>query len=214
MSETTPTRSLAKGLDTAAHGISYVLHPFLLPVYVSTLLLLSQSTMHILTPLQRWFFIGSVAINTIVIPGLFIWLLRLTGILRNLSLTTQRERIYPLIVVAICYIFSITLVAKLSLAFLLRKFLSAALACVIMALAVTPIWKISLHMIGMGGVTAMLLLLNITGYAGMFTPLCIAIMLSGMLASARLWLGYHTPAQVAAGYFGGMLLSAAVILFM
>lgn len=214
MRNTTSTRTLAKRLDTAAHGLSYLLHPFLLPVYVSALLLLSGSTMHMLTPMQRWFFIGSVAINTLIIPGLFIWLLHLMGILRNLSLSTQRERIYPLVIVAICYIFSITLVAKLSLAFLLRKFLCAALACVLMALVVTPFWKISLHMIGMGGVTAMLLLLNMTGYDGMLLPLCIAILLSGALASARLWLGYHTPAQIAAGYFGGLLLSAGVILFM
>ena len=202
-----------RGIAAAARGLSYVLHPFLLPVYASVFLMSSPGTAYLLPPMHRWFFAGAVAVNTLVIPALFIWLLRATGYIGNLSLLCRRERIYPLIIVAVCYIFAISLISKMIAAFLLRKFLAAALACVLMTLAITPFWKISLHMTGMGGATAMLLLLNISGYSGMLVPLCAAISLSGALASARLWLGLHTPGQVAAGYFGGLMLSAAVILF-
>ena len=42
--------------------------------------------------------------------------------------------------------------------------------------------------------------------------LCAAIFAAGLLGSARLQLGYHTPMQVFAGFMTGLVVGAVVVL--
>ena len=95
----------------------------------------------------------------------------------------------------------------------IHKFIIAAACSEIFALIVTPFWKISLHMIGMGCITAMFYLLNIAGMGQMFWALVVSIICSGALASARLQLQSHNLAQIAAGFFGGFIIAMIAILF-
>ena len=83
-----------------------------------------------------------------------------------------------------------------------------------LALLVTPFWKISLHLICMGGVTAMFTLLSVAGAGQHFWALVVSILLSGALASARLHLGSHNPWQVAAGYFSGLAVAMLAMIYL
>lgn len=83
---------------------------------------------------------------------------------------------------------------------------------VYIATIITYFWKISLHMIGLGGLLAyILLLLFVRGLQyGLPSEIDIllssVILLSGIVGSARLYLCAHTPAQVYVGYIVGFLL--------
>jgi hypothetical protein len=114
-------------------------------------------------------------------------------------------------ITALSYGVCILMLSNLTMAFLLRTLLLAGAACVVFALTVTCFWKISLHMIGAGSVVAMMLMVDIMGLGNMLLPLTIGLLLSGALASARLCLGAHTPAQVAAGFFGGALITCLIV---
>ena len=96
--------------------------------------------------------------------------------------------------------------------FLIRRFLFAALGCVLLTLIVTPFWKISLHMTAAGGLLAMLFILNFSGFGQFPYTLLMFILLIGALGSARLWLGSHNLGQVMAGFGGGFLIASATIL--
>lgn len=153
-----------------------------------------------------------IALNTLVIPAILIALMRTFGVLGNLSLQQRRERMIPLAVVAVCYLICALMISNVLVAFLIRKFLFAAFGCVLVALVVNFWWKISLHLMAVGGAVAMLLIVAISRFGDLTGTVIVAILLSGLLASARLWLGSHTPTQVAAGFFGGFAVATLVML--
>ena len=90
----------------------------------------------------------------------------------------------------------------------------AAACCEVMCLVVSRYWKISLHLTGMGAVVALFVVMNILGVGNMTVPLMVAILLSGALASARLYLGCHNGRQVLAGFCGGFVVTVLAVLFL
>lgn len=194
-------------------GISYILHPFLIPAYVMLVLFATDMIPVYLTPRMRNYVLGVVLINTIGIPAIAIILMRLLGVIKDYSLSTRHDRMLPLFVVALCYGLGAWIIGGLPVVFLLKRFMLAAMACVIFAFALNTVWQVSLHMTAMGGAVGIISILLYGGYDSLIWIFCIAVLLAGALGSARLYLGKHTPAQVAVGFFGGMLISIAVLLF-
>ncbi len=197
-----------------ARGVSWVLHPFLLPLYMMFVLLFTD-TLFARYPLSvKCYLVWVVVLYTILIPSLMLGVLRRFGRLSDYSVDRRRERILPLAIGAVCYVLCALTVAKIPSAMILRKFMVAAACCEAMCLAVSLKWKISLHLTGMGALCGMLVILNIAGFGELIGPLMAAILGAGALASARLLLGCHTPWQVAAGFVGGFLISSCAVLFL
>jgi hypothetical protein len=73
-------------------------------------------------------------------------------------------------------------------------------------------WKISIHMIGLGGLSAFLLLMSYLQDVNLLYYLVSTLLASGLAASSRLFLNAHTPEQIYSGYFLGFLLMAVSIL--
>ncbi len=201
-----------RNISRAAQGLSFVLHPFVLPTYMAVALLFSGGMVAMLPAPLRWYMVGVVAIDTLLLPAVAIFIMCRLNLLGDLRLSTRRERMVPLMVVALCYILCAYMLSDLTLAFLVRKFIVAGFSCVVLALAVTVFWQISLHLTAMGGVVAMLTLVCASGVADAMAVLCLAVLAAGLLASARLWLGRHDLWQVAAGFVGGFLVASAAIL--
>ena len=135
------------------------------------------------------------------------------GRISDYMIRDRRERLLPLLIGAICYVLCAVTIARLPSAVFLRKFMIAAACCETMCLLVSTRWKISLHLTGMGAAVAMLVVMNVVGVGNMLIPLTVVILLSGALASARLYLGCHTPLQIAAGFFGGFAVTTLAVLF-
>lgn len=196
-----------------AQTVSWLLHPLVQPVYVLLTIIFSDAYMIHLTGSVKLYLIWVILLYSTVIPMLSIGFLRSIGILSDLSISTRRSRIIPLLIGSICYVLCAITLSKLVTVTAIHKFIIAAACCEIFALIVTPFWKISLHMIGMGCITAMFYLLNIAGMGQMFWALVVSIICSGALASARLQLQSHNLAQIAAGFFGGFIIAMIAILF-
>ncbi len=200
-------------LDAAAKAVSVIMHPFVVPVYAVLLLLYGNTVMAFFPSRVKFFMIFVVLLNTMVVPALAVGVLRATNYLHDFSLKTTRSRTVPLLIAAICYIVCAFLIDDFITAFLLRRFMLAGAACVVFALIVTYFWKISIHMTAVGGVLAMLVTVAVSGMGNMIWVLVVWILLSGLLASARLWLGAHTPMQVSAGFIGGFAVAGLAMIF-
>lgn len=162
----------------------------------------------------KWFFIAVIFINTLVIPSLAIALLSTLKIVNKLHLDDQRSRIIPIVVVTICYGVCAYMLSGVMLAFLIKKFIYAALGCLLLVFVVNFYWKISLHLTAMGGLIAMLFVLNFSGFANLYLTSIIFILLSGALGSAVLQMGDHNIWQVGVGFIGGFLISILILLLM
>lgn len=196
-----------------ANTLSWVLHPFLLPVYLMAVLLTMTTFAHYSTQV-KFYLMWVVALYAIVIPFLALGVLHSLGRISSFKVDNRRERWLPLAVGIVCYILCAITFAKIPSAIFLRKFMVAAACCEAMCLVVSLWWKISLHLTGMGAVVALLVVMNIVGVGNMLIPLMVAILAAGALASARLYLGCHNGAQVLAGFCGGFVVAMLAVLFL
>lgn len=199
-----------KILSGVCKFVSFILHPLLVPLYLS-LAVMSADAMTILLPteLQRYI-LNMICGYTLFIPLIAIVALRMLRVIDSYSLASRRERIAPLIVIIVCYSICAVILARVVPYLIWYKIMAAAVACVLAVFVINFFWKISLHMATMGGAIGIMLIMMFGGNTGMFIPLCAGIVLAGMLGSARLYLGKHTPLQVAAGFFLSLLISTVV----
>ena len=205
-------KRLEHTLRGLAQALSWALHPLVLPLYL-TLLIFSQTAFAFFTPSVKWYLAGSVVLYGVLLPLLSIVVLRYRGYLPDWKIAERKERIVPLMIGACCYMLCATTIGRVETAVFLRKFMVAAACCELMCAVVTTRWQISLHLTGMGAAVALLTVMNILAVPSMLVPLLWCIAAAGLLASARLYLGRHTPLQVAAGFVGGFLITLVALFF-
>ena len=194
-------------------GISWVLHPFLLPLYMMAVMLTMTTFAHYPSGV-KFYLLWVVALYAIIIPVLALGVLRSLGCISNYRIDDRRERLLPLLIGAVCYVLCAITIAKVPSAAFLRKFMIAAACCEVLCLVVSLRWKISLHLTGMGAAVALLVVMNVVGVGNMLLPLMVAILCAGTLASARLYLGCHNGKQVLAGFCGGFAVATLAVLFL
>lgn len=196
-----------------ATGLSWALHPFLLPIYMMAVLLTMTTFAHYPSNV-KFYLLWVVVLYAVIIPVLALGVLRSLGRISDYRVDDRRERMLPLLVGALCYILCAITIAKIPSAMFLRKFMVAAACCELLCLVVSLRWKISLHLTGMGAVVALLVVMNVVGVGNMMVPLMAAVLCAGALASARLYLGCHNGRQVLAGFCGGFAVSMLAVLFL
>ena len=189
--------------DRLSRAISYALHPLIVPTIAALLLLFGPTVMSNLPAEARWFIAAVILLNTLILPAFSLAVMKLFGGLSDLRLQNQRQRMLPMGIVAVCYMLCILSFRQMTVAFLVDRFLIAALCCVVIAFVVNLYWKISLHMT---------IVMNYTGLAQFRTVLIVLTVLTGALGSARLQLGSHSLAQVGAGAAAGVAVTAATVL--
>lgn len=196
-----------------ANTLSWVLHPFLLPVYLMAVLLTMTTFAHF-SPGVKFYFLWVVALYAIIIPFLSLGVLHSLGRISDFKVDDRRERWLPLLVGTVCYVLCALTFSKIPSAIFLRKFMIAAACCEVLCFVVSFYWKISLHLTAMGAAVALLVVMNVAGVGNMMVPLMVAILCAGALASARLYLGCHNGQQVLAGFCGGFAVATLAVLFL
>lgn len=196
-----------------ARGLSWALHPFVLPLYLMALLL-TRTAFAFYPAGVKIYLLGVVALYAILLPVLGLGVLRSLGRISDYRIDDRRERLWPLAIGTVCYALCALTLAKIPSVIFLRKFMLAAACCEAMCLAVSFRWKISLHLTGMGAAVALLVVMNVAGGGDQVVPLAATLLAAGALASARLYLGCHNVAQVTAGFFGGFVVAALAVLLL
>lgn len=194
-------------------GLSWALHPFVLPLYMIVVLLTLTVFSHYPSNVKLYL-LWVVVLYALIIPALALGVLRSLGKISSYKVDDRRERLLPLLIGAVCFVLCAITIAKIPSAIFVRKFMIAAACCELMCFAVSFRWKISLHLTAMGAVVALLVVMNVIGVGDMLVPLMIAILCAGALASARLYLGCHNGQQVLAGFCGGFAVATLAVLFL
>jgi len=198
----------------AALITSYVFHPIFLPTAGLMFVFSLNTYIAQTTPLPKQFFVITwIFINTVIIPLLFTLFLRWRNMVDSIQLHSRKDRLVPFAFAMVLYFLNYYLMRGVPLpAVLYSIFFGSALA-VAVAFVFTFFTKISIHMIGMGGLTA-----AIYGLAqGYDLPLVGLVMLSmvasGMVGSARYILEAHDLRQIYLGWSTGFLAVYLPILF-
>lgn len=193
--------------------LSWVLHPFVLPLYL-IVVLLTLTAFAMYPAGVKLYLLWVIVLYAMIIPALALGVLRSLGRISDYRIDDRKERLLPLLIGAVCYFLCAFTISKIPSADFLRKFMVAAGCCELLCFGVSIYWKISLHLTAMGAAVALLVVMNILGVGNMLVPLMIAILGTGALASARLYLGCHNGRQVLAGFAGGFVVASLAVLFL
>ena len=124
-----------------SNGISWVLHPFLLPLYLIVVLLTLTVFAHYPANV-KFYLLWVVVLYAMIIPLLALGVLRSLGRISDFKVDNRRERLLPLLVGAVCYVLCAITIAKIPSAIFLRKFMIAAACCEVLCFVVSFYWKI------------------------------------------------------------------------
>ena len=189
-----------------ARFISYLLHPLLLPTY-ALLVLFSQSAyfMMILPTNYRWAVLGLTVGNTVLLPVIIIWMMLARGLISSMQLPEGRERTFPFIIVALAYFTTYIMMGKMGLPCIYVLFVLGGGVLTVLATLINLFWKISIHMLGIGGITGGFIGLML--FQSLYSPMLLIaiILLSSLVAFARLKLNTHNESQVYVGYLVGVV---------
>jgi hypothetical protein len=193
-----------------ARVISFLFHPVLMPFYIFLLLLNVNAFFSAELALSfKIYLLGFICLTTILIPLLLIYLLYRKKVVHSLFLETREERIYPIIIITIFYYLTYYLMKGIGISPVFSFYMLGATFLSILALVITFYTKISLHMLGMGSMSGLMLglafslSLNLLFFLGM-------IFLSGVTGFARLKLNSHKPSEI----YSGFLVGAVIIFFL
>ncbi|HRC94604.1 MAG: hypothetical protein KBI11_07025 [Bacteroidales bacterium] len=184
--------------------LSILLHPLFMMCYAFLTLYLSASYISFLPDSYKRLLFIALFLNTIIIPIFILMLLKRLGTVKSIELFHHRERVFPIVMVIIPYVFTLLLLIRLQVPEIFIKIVQGGILAMIIAATVSYWWKISLHMVGIGGVTGFIIAGLILHYFTSLNLLVVVVVLSGLLVSARLVRGDHCPSQVYTGYFTGL----------
>lgn len=202
---------MEKSTPVFAKIISVLLHPLLMPSY-AMLLLFNTNTHYSLMPFEvKKVIYLIVFLCTFLIPVSIIPFLVNLKVVSSPELKYHRERIIPLAISTLSYYFAFHLLNRLSLSSteFVKVMILASAILIFVCLLISFFWKISAHLIGIGGLMAGIFFYAVYFVADFTMLLVITSLATGFVGYARLKLQVHNSAQVYTGFFlgfSGMLL--------
>ncbi len=192
--------------------ISILLHPMFMPILALHLTLLVLPTLAFTLSQNLLLIYGILIFSTMVLPLISIFWLMQKGKVSSLEMSNHKERSLPLFKTVIWMSFGYYLLQNLLFYTpILKAELLGAILIILLAAIISKFWKISLHLLGIGGVVGVFIALQII-HGDFLYLLLLFILLSGLLGVARIKQKAHNYAQVYAGFLVGLSVELITLL--
>jgi hypothetical protein len=198
-------------LDKPAKIISVIFYPLLMPLY-GMAIIFSAPTLFGYLPFEvKKLLFLIVLMNNVLLPFSLLPFFRYRNIISSWSVENRRERIIPLIIITLLYSVTSFIIFRFTIPVFLKSFIYAAFFISLVVTIINFWWKISIHSVGVGALTALVLILSLKMYSPLTWYLILVIIAAGLVLSSRLKLNSHSPDQVWFGFLAGFF---GLILFM
>ena len=184
--------------------ISTILHPIVLPTLGVFLyfVFVSQSFEKRL----QLIVLGLVFALTYVVPVLLLLFLRNFGFIKDFQVSTIKERRFPVIfMIFLLYFLGNTIIQIPTIRNLGILFYGTSLSLTCIYVLFSVKLKSSLHLVSMGNMIGFFLIMTNINSLSMLPIIILLILLSGILASSRLYLKAHTPIELLIGFSLGIV---------
>ncbi len=183
-----------------ARFLSVLLHPLVMPTCTVWLALTVDPRMgYFLPPGSRWMLLGMLALMTIVFPITSALLLQRTGLVTSLEMPTRQERIAPFVMTLVYYCMAYYLLRQTPVHPAVLAAFVGILGALFATLAITLRWKISAHMVGVGGLVGAITGIAMIHALPLIPVIAVLVLIGGVLGTARLLSSDHTQGQIIAG---------------
>lgn len=194
---------ISKAEKISAKIVSYIFHPLFFPTLGLYFILNSGTYLDTMNGDAKFFLYVMLGFSTCILPLLSLPIFMYRRLIKNIEMENRSERVLPLIFIVLFYFIGYYMLARLPLHLILISYFTAVTGMAAVTLLITVWWKISFHMIGAGGLLGSVLALSLRLDTGLQMYLSLIILVAGIVATARLLLKAHTPAQIIVGFFTG-----------
>lgn len=185
-------------------AISYLFHPLFIPIAGTVAYFL-------ITPKYSTVEIQSgnllpIFILTVIIPTISYLILRNLGMVKTVNLTDLKERRYPLYISILLLLMVVYKVIPNNFTIELHYYFIGLIAATFASLLLLFLnFKCSLHLTGMGSLLMYLICLSVHFEINITLALSLVILITGLVATSRIYLRSHTNAELLIGFSIGIL---------
>lgn len=186
--------------------LSVLMHPLLMPL-IGILIIFNSGTYLAFLPAEiKRFVYWAIFFSTVVLPLFIIPIFFYSNIIENIYMQSRKERILPVFITTVIYFLTYYWFKHQDFSPILQSYILSIAIITFATLIISFFWKISLHMIGIGGILGLIYVLSAQLKLDLVGILLLGTFLAGLLGSARLKLESHKPAQVYFGFLFGLCL--------
>ena len=200
-----------------AHFFSVVFHPLFIPLYVvAFLVFFHPSYFSGFGQHEKNSLLFTTILNTVFFPLISVLLMKGLGFIQSVFLHTQQDRIAPYLAIMIFYFWAAWVFFKFEpqLSPVFPSFMTGIVITTVVGLLSNIYFKISMHAIGVGGMLGIFLVIMQTNTMLMTWPLCLALLITGIVCTSRLLISDHKPKEIYWGLLTGLLCQFAAALIL
>nr|WP_299345980.1 hypothetical protein [Allomuricauda sp.] len=185
-------------------AISYIFHPLFVPIGGTVMYFL-------VTPRYSSLEVQSgnilpIFILTVIIPIIFFLILKNLGVINSIFLPTLRERKYPLYINVILLLMILyKVIPNNYVPELFYFFLGLLTATGATLILLFLNFKTSIHLLGMGSILMFMIALSIHFEVNITLAISVFTLLTGLVATARLYFHAHSKTELLIGFLLGVL---------
>jgi hypothetical protein len=194
-----------------AVAISYLFHPMFMPLAGMAFMLWAGSYLSLVPFEAKRAILLILALGTIFLPLTVLPFMYYQQLITHYTIPKRSERLLPLFLTTAFYLFSYFTLRHLGVPAVLNRYIFAATICVFFASVIHLKWKISLHTMGLGGVTGLISYFGHVYGINIFPYLIPVIIVSGLVGSARLVLEEHSQNEVYSGFLLAFVITFAIM---
>ncbi|MDP2088720.1 MAG: hypothetical protein Q8J84_04900 [Flavobacteriaceae bacterium] len=192
--------------------ISYLFHPVFIPFYGSCLYF--NIFPHSKNSYQVQLILIYLFLGTVLIPMLFLWILKYFKLIQNFQIPSVSERRLPLLFfLFVSFSASKFLSTYRILPDLTIMFIGITFIALIAYLLISFRFKISLHAISIGGVMGVILALSKLYSMNLIMLISILFIIAGIILTSRLKLKAHSNLEVYLGFLTGIILQYGIFYY-
>lgn len=211
-----PVSNQPKALQVLATIVSYVFHPIFMPTIMAmALYFFSPVSFSGIDAHTLKYRLISIVMITILFPLFSVVLMKALGFIKSIHMRDPRDRIIPLIATMIFYFWAQQVFSHLKdTPFVLKVLMLGCFWGIIVLFMVNIFLKVSMHTMAAGGMIGIILVLLYTSNVNLMTPLFAALIIAGLVGTARLILNEHRPGEIWLGYFLGIAVQLGAWLYL
>ena len=191
-------------LRAVAQVFSYIFHPLFIPLYLTYLIIEVRS--YQFSGLDDWNRLTrllQVFVNCTFLPLVSVLLLRGLKFIDSIFLKTQKDRIAPYIICMIFYFWNWYVFKNNHEVKDIVSMSMAVFNASVFGFLINISFKVSMHAIAMGVMSTFIALLALSDTAGFTLYLSLALLISGIVCTARMIVSDHTQKEIYFGFFIG-----------
>ncbi|MDH6355524.1 membrane-associated phospholipid phosphatase [Dysgonomonas sp. PH5-45] len=194
-----------------ARFFTVTLNPLLMSFY-SVIMLWTYSHFFYYFEGQEWKVIINVLLFTFIVPGLFIAVMRGFRLISSFDMPERKERVMPLFVSLLSNMSLVYFFYGINVQIWFLGLISAPVLVHLLAIVINFFWKISVHMMGIGGLLgAMMAICFNVNKQNPFLLFMVLFIFAGCLGVSLLYQKRHTHGQIYAGFAIGFVAAYLVV---